>query len=140
MASKPSKRRHVAGAALGSLSLALVACATQISPPNADQQIAGPHTATLRLPKTFQFFYNFDPRSWRYETQVSSTQWLEVYETGERSYFNVLTQDTVEDCRGIRLIKDDKQLELFVPDDQCPAQLFKFRFIRGDGPKQLSAH
>ncbi|MGA2564055.1 MAG: hypothetical protein ABSF96_10885 [Steroidobacteraceae bacterium] len=91
--------------------------------------------ASGQLPKTFQFFYSFEPRGWRYETQISPTQWLEVYETGQRSYFNVLMPDTVDGCTGLRLLKDDKQLEVFIPDNQCAAQYFRFRFVGPDGPK-----
>jgi hypothetical protein len=125
---------RIVGTALGCLSVASTAVASPSSAINAGPVGIVPAATVPRLPKTFQFFYNFDPRGWRYETQISSTQWLEVYETGERSYFNVLMEDTVEGCHGLRLMKDNRQLEVFIPDDQCPMQLFKFRFMGPDGP------
>ena len=99
------------------------------------EPLVNSQVATAQLPKTFQFFYNSEPRGWRYETQINSTQWLEVYETGQRSYFNALTQATVDGCTGLRLLKDDNQLEVFIPNDHCPSQYFLFRFVGPDGPK-----
>jgi hypothetical protein len=71
---------------------------------------------------------------WRHETQISPTRWLEVCETGERSCFDVLMQDTVDGCSGLRLMQDHKQIEVFIPDDHCPMQQFKFRVMGPDGP------
>jgi hypothetical protein len=101
------------------------------------EPVVNSQIATAQLPKAFQFFYNSEPRGWRYETQITSTQWLEVYETGQRSYFNALMQVTIDGCTGLRLLKDDKQLEVFIPNSQCPSQYFLFRFVGPDGPKSL---
>ena len=132
---RPAKWDRLVSKALSCICLTPTAFAAQPTLPNVDQQGAVLQGSAPRLPKTFQFFYNFEPRGWRYETQISPTQWLEVYETGQRSYFNVLMPDTVDGCTGLRLLKDDKQLEVFIPDNQCAAQYFRFRFVGPDGPK-----
>jgi hypothetical protein len=134
MIRRPAKWDRLVSKALSCICLTPTAFAAQPTLPNVDQQGAVLQGSAPRLPKTFQFFYNFEPRGWRYETQISSTQWLEVYETGERSYFTVLMSIAVDGCNGLRLLKDDGKLEVFIPDDQCPMQLFKFRFIAPDGP------
>lgn len=93
-----------------------------------------PKPATSQIPKSFQALYNFEPKGWRYERQISATQWQETYETGQQSRFDILNNtETVAGCHGILLLKDDKTLQAFIPDSQCGAQNFIFRFIQPDG-------
>jgi hypothetical protein len=95
---------------------------------------AQPKPATSQIPKSFQFLYNFEPKGWRYQRQISAKQWQETYETGQQSHFDVLnSSETVAGCHGILLLKDDKTLQAFIPDSQCTAQDFIFRFVQPDG-------
>jgi hypothetical protein len=95
---------------------------------------AQPKPASAQIPKSFQALYNFEPKGWRYERQISATQWQETYETGQQSRLDMLNNnETVAGCHDILLLKDDKTLQAFIPDSQCAAQDFIFRFIQPNG-------
>jgi hypothetical protein len=95
---------------------------------------AQPKPATPQVPKSFQALYNFEPKGWRYVRQISATQWQETYETGQQSRLDVLNNtETVAGCHGILLLKDDRTIQAFIPDSQCTAQDWVFRFVQPNG-------
>lgn len=90
--------------------------------------------AATQTPKSFQFLYSFSPKGWRFERQISATQWQETYETGQQSRFDILNNtETVGECHGTLTLKDDRTLQDFIPDSQCPSQDVLFRFILPGG-------
>jgi len=87
-----------------------------------------------RIPTFFRWYYQFEPRGWRYWSRQDDGTWLELYETGQKSKFFDKGPSEVNGCGGLMLLKDDKSLRAFVPDDQCSDQTLLFQFMGPDGP------
>lgn len=87
-----------------------------------------------RFPTSFQWYYNFEPKGWRYWTQTSPSNWVESYDNGQKSAFDVVGYEIVGDCNGLLLRKEDRTIQAFVPDDRCANQTALFRLEGPGGP------
>jgi len=91
-----------------------------------------PKSATLdsspgRIPTSFRWYYQFDPKGWRNWSRVDNQTWVEQHDTGQTSKFSVLGPGTVNGCDGLMLLKDNNSLQAFVPDDRCARQVALFQ-------------
>lgn len=91
-----------------------------------------PNSATLntgqgRIPTSFRWYYQFDPKGWRNWSRVDNQTWVEQYDTGQTSKFSVLGPGIVNGCDGLMLLKDNNSLQAFVPDDRCARQVALFQ-------------
>ncbi len=80
-----------------------------------------------RLPTSFWWYYNADPKGWRYWSRLYDETWIEKYDRVE-SRFTISGAAPVEGCNGIQMAKDDKTIEVFIPDSTCVGQELLFRF------------
>jgi hypothetical protein len=88
-----------------------------------------------RIPTSFRWYYQFEPKGWRIWTRQNNTTWVERYVSGQVDTFSDLGPGDVNGCKGLILLKDNNTLQVFVPDDQCASQVAFFQFIRPNGPK-----
>jgi hypothetical protein len=88
-----------------------------------------------RIPTSFRWYYQFEPKGWRIWTRQNNTTWVERYVSGQVDTFSDLGPGDVNGCRGLILLKDNNTLQVFVPDDQCASQVAFFQFIGPNGPK-----
>jgi hypothetical protein len=87
-----------------------------------------------RVPTSFQWYYQFIPKGWRFWTQTSATTWTERYDTGEQTIFTLTGNEIVNNCSGVVVLKGDQSTQVFIPDDQCTKQEALFRFVGPSGP------
>jgi|SRR5580704_2899751 hypothetical protein len=88
-----------------------------------------------RIPTSFRWYYQFEPKGWRIWTRLSDTKWVERYLSGQADTFSDLGVGDVNGCHGIILLKDNNALQVFVPDEKCAKQVALFQFIGPNGPQ-----
>jgi hypothetical protein len=87
-----------------------------------------------RLPTAFNWYYQHEPKGWRYWSQIDDTTWVERYDSGE-ARFTVSGIATVNGCRGILMTKENRTLQAFVPAAGCAQQIALFQFLGASGPQ-----
>jgi outer membrane protein OmpA-like peptidoglycan-associated protein len=109
----------------------------------AEQPQSPPPAAQARIPSAFEWQYQFasggNDDGKRYWKQVSPTLWTETYNTGQQSNYDVIGPTTVNGCEGLLLLKADKSIQAFVPNNECKSQnaLFLNLSNGSDGPWKL---
>jgi hypothetical protein len=111
-----------------SIQVALALTLLIASPMLAGAQVGAP-AQEGRLPTMFQWYYEYDPKGWRYWSQNGPVSWVERYENGTVHNFNVLHRTTVNGCQGVLLLKADDSSEVFIPDNRCESQVLIFRLL-----------
>jgi hypothetical protein len=96
---------------------------------------SSPAHADGRLPTSFRWYYQFEPKGWRIWTRRNRTTWVERYISGQVDTFSDLGRGEVNGCSGLVLLKDNNTIQVFVPDDRCTNQTALFQFIGPNGPQ-----
>ena len=90
-----------------------------------------------KLPSSFQFLFSGTPKGLRYWTRASENSWVERSDDVQRAAFNavgLVQNELVNNCDGVLTLKEDKTLQVFVPDDRCARQIVLLRFVGPSGP------
>jgi hypothetical protein len=95
----------------------------------------GVSPAVGRLPTSFRWYYQFQPKGWRLWTRVDDTTWVEKYDSGQSDTFSDRGLGEVNGCRGLLLMKDNNTLQAFVPDDRCANRTALFQVVGPNGPQ-----
>jgi len=85
------------------------------------------YAADAKLPMSFAYYYSFEPKSWCHWAEIDDKTWLEHCDTGTESRFAITGLGTVEGCRGLLMLRSDRQFQVFVPDEACGQQLLKMQ-------------
>lgn len=108
------------------------------APTQPAMQIAQPSLHSP-VPRSFQWFYNYSPKGWRYWSRNEAMSWMEKYPDGTQNNFAVLKNYRVYECNGVLLQKvrgdtNDATTQVFIPEKDCKSQNLFFRFMGPTGP------
>jgi hypothetical protein len=79
---------------------------------------------------SFTFYYQYEPKGYRYWSQVSASRWVERYPDNSTYNFTVEERMTLDGVAGTVVRKEDGML-VFIPDKGASSRMLRFRWGSG---------
>lgn len=93
--------------------------------PTPDGKQPAPQIAGEAGPTRFKWTYTFDPPGWRKWERTGEKEWVERWETGEVSHFEIDRRIDDGERKGTVVIRiPDRELETVIPDEGAGATLW----------------